>query len=160
MTKKHIVSALTLSTILLIAVTAAGCGGKSKSITVDPAALASSIAQSAVSSDTLTETAQAMLPAIYYISEDVLNSGCAYMSAGSTACEVAVIECKEAKQTADVKKLFEERVKSQSDLYASYNQGEVAKLDRAIIKTAGKYAVLAVCDDNEKAEALLTEAGF
>ena len=127
---------------------------------MDPASLAKSLAEQTVTSDTLTQTADAMLGTIYYLDDDTLSSGAAYMSAGSTACEAAVIECKDEKQPAAVKEKFEARVKSQSELYASYNQEEVAKLDKAIIKTAGRYAVLVVCDDQAKAEEILKEAGF
>ena len=89
-----------------------------------------------------------------------MEKGAAYLSNASTACEVAVIECKGTSQTEDVEKLFKTRVANQSELFASYNAGEVAKLDKAIIKTAGKYAVLCACDDTEKAEEILKNYGF
>ncbi len=138
-----------------------GCGGqKNSDVTVDTAAMAKELAENAVTSDTLTETASAMVGTIYNLSDDVLAGGSAYMSAGSTACEAAVLESKEASQTKDVESALETRVKNQSDLYASYNAGEVEKLDKAIIKSAGKYTVLVVCDDTDKAEEILNKYGF
>lgn len=137
-----------------------GCGGGKEEITVDVAKLAEELQSSTVTSDTLTATAPEMLSSIYFVDAQQMSTGAAYMSSGATACEVAVIECKEASQTGDVKKLFETRVKNQSDLFASYNAGEVAKLDKAVIKTGGKYAVLVVCDDTAKAEEILKEYGF
>lgn len=137
-----------------------GCGGGKKEITVDVEKLANELQSNTVTSDTLTATASEMLSSIYFVDAEQMANGAAYMSSGATACEVAVIECKEADQTADVKKLFETRVSNQSTLFASYNAGEVTKLDKAIIKTAGKYAVLAVCDDTVKAEEILKEYGF
>ena len=160
MINKRTATLKAVSVFLLAATLITGCGGKKKEISVDPASLASSIATEAVTSDTLTQTQASMLPTIYYIDESAMSNGSAYMSAGSTACEVVVIECKDASQAGSVKEKFESRVKSQSELYASYNQEEVAKLDKAIIKTAGKYAVLVVCDDTAKAEQILKEAGF
>ena len=56
--------------------------------------------------------------------------------------------------------LLKTRVKNQSELFASYNPDEAAKLDKAIVKSSGKYAVLVVCDDYDKAESILKDAGF
>ena len=135
-------------------------GGKKKEVTVDTASLAAQLSEKAVTSDTLTETSSAMIAGIYFIPEDTYQSGTAYMSSGATACEVAVIECKKADQTKAVEDLFKQRVASQSELYASYNAGEVEKLDKAVIKSVGKYSVLCVCDDAAGAENILKEAGF
>lgn len=136
-----------------------GCGGK-KEITVDVEKLANELQSGTVTSDTLTAAASEMLSSIYFVEAEQVTKGAAYMSSGASACEVAVIECKEASQTDAVKKLFETRVSNQSALFASYNAGEVAKLDKAVIKTAGKYAVLVVCDDTAKAEEILKGYGF
>ncbi len=132
----------------------------SKDITVDVDALAQELQSQAVTSDTLSSTSAQMLPSIYFIDADQMEKAAAYMSSGATACEVAVIECKEASQTSDVEKLFKNRVSNQSTLFASYNAGEVTKLDSAIIKSAGKYVVLCVCDDTAKAEEILKKYGF
>ena len=56
--------------------------------------------------------------------------------------------------------LLNTRVKNQKDLFSTYNADEAAKLDKAIVKTSGKYAVLCVCDDYDKAESILKDAGF
>ncbi len=154
---KIVLSSLLIASMCLLG----GCGGsKSKDVTVDTAAMAKELAENAVTSDTLTETASAMVGTIYNLSDDVLAGGSAYMSAGSTACEAAVLESKEASQTKDVESALQTRVKNQSDLYASYNAGEVEKLDKAIIKSAGKYTVLVVCDDTAKADEILKKYGF
>lgn len=145
-------------TLLALCLTACSKGGKD--ITVDVGALAGELQSEAVTSDTLSSTAEEMLPSIYFIDAETMEKGAAYTSTGATACEVAVIECKEASQTAEVEKLFETRVSSQSELFASYNAGEVSKLDSAIIKSAGKYVVLCVCDDTDKANEILKEYGF
>ncbi len=153
----------TLLTVLLTGVLFAltGCGGgSSKEVTVDTASLAKELTDSTVTSDTLTEAQSSMLSTIYYFTDDQTAGGTAYMSSGATACEVVVVECKDAKQTSAVEELFKTRVKNQSELYASYNAEEVTKLDNAIIKSAGKYTVLVVCDDTAKAESILKEAGF
>lgn len=144
---------------LILGLTACG-NGKSKDITVDAEKLANELQSETVTSDTLSSTAEQLLSSIYFVDDDQMAKGAAYMSSGATACEVAVIECKESAQTSEVEKLFKTRVANQSELFASYNAGEVSKLDKAIIKTSGKYAVLVVCDDTDKAESILKEYGF
>ena len=159
MITKKIMTALLAAAAAMFVLT--GCsGGKKKEISVQPDQLASEIASAAVTSDTLTPAAAEMIQGIYYISDDIYQNGSAYMSAGSTGCEVVVIECREASQTADVEKAFKDRVKSQQSLYESYAPEEAAKIKKAVIKTGGKYAVLVVCDDTGKAEEILKKAGF
>ena len=137
----------------------AGCAGKKKDITVDVEGLASSLAQETVNSGSLTKAA-ADPQTVYFFDENSYDSGVTYRSDGSIACEVAVITCKDASGTSDAEKKFKEHVDSQIELYESYNPAEVEKLKNAVIKSAGKYSVLCVCDDTGKAESLLKEAGF
>ena len=155
--QKHIA---VIGMLFLTVLALGGCSKKSKEVTVDAAKLAADLSSQAVSSEALTEMASAMVADTYYISKDIFANGVAYRGSGATACEVAVIECKDAGQTKDVEAKLKEHVASQSDLYASYNAGEVEKLDKAVIKSAGKYTVLCVCDDTGKAESILKESGF
>ena len=71
-----------------------------------------------------------------------------------------MIDCKDASKTEGVAEKFKSRVSSQKELYSTYNADEAGRLDKAIIKTAGQYAVLAVVDDTQKAEETLKAAGF
>lgn len=154
---KKLFTALMCTTLLVFGLT--GCGGSEKNITVDTAKLASELLTT-VTSDTLSETASDMLPSIYFFDANDIEEGVAYASSGATACEVAVVKSTDTKNTENIEKLFQTRVDNQSSLYASYNQGEVEKLDTAIIKSTGAYTVLCVCDDTDKANELLKEYGF
>ena len=147
-------------TAILSVIFLSACSGKSKEISVDTAKLAKELSEQAVTSEQLTQTADTMVATGYYIGEDIYAGGAAYKGSGATACEVAVIECKKADQTAEVEKLFKQHVESQSSLYADYNPGEVEKLDKAVIKSAGKYTVLCICDDTEKAQSILKNYGL
>ena len=139
-----------------------GCSGGKKGgdVTIDPAALAKELAEGSVTSEALTEMASSMIAGSYYISDDIYAGGSAWKGTGATACEVVVIEAKEAGKTGDVESKLKEHVASQSDLYASYAPEEVEKLDKAVLKSTGKYTVLCVCDDTAKAEEILKKAGF
>lgn len=154
---KKIVIAL-CAVLMMLGLTACG-GEKSKEVSVDTGKLAEELL-TAVTTDTLSQTASEMVPSIYGFSSDDTESSIAYASSGATACEIAVVQSKDSSKTGDMEKLFQSRVDSQSALYASYNEGEVAKLDKAIIKSAGAYTVLCVCDDTDKAEEILKNYGF
>lgn len=143
-----------------VALSLTACGGKEKKeISIDTARLAQDLLTT-VTSDQLTETASDMLPSIYFYEPDDVASAVAYASSGATACEVAVVQSKNAGDTEEIEKLFQTRVDNQSALYASYNEAEVSKLDEAIIKSAGTYTVLCVCDDPGKADEILKDYGF
>ncbi len=150
---------LCVSLLTLCAVLLGACSG-GKKVSVDPAALAKDLASEAVTSEELTQIADSMVAATYYIPDDTYAAGWAYKGSGATACEVAVIECKKAEQTKDVEKLLQDHVDSQSELYASYNPDEVKKLDKALIKSAGTYVVLCVCDNEDQATSIFKKAGF
>ena len=158
MKKRMIIQSLILAVLAVTILT--GCGGKKKAdVNVDVKALAAELNQ-AITSDTLTQAAEAMIKNVYYLDDDSCAAADAYWSDGTTACEVAVIDCGDASKTEGVTDKFKSRVSSQKDLYATYNADEAARLDKAIIRSAGKYAVLAVVDDTAKAEEILKKAGF
>ena len=156
--KKQMKTVLILAACLLLT----ACSGKKKDISVDVQKLADDLNAQTISSDTdtLSQTATDMLPAIYYLDAETVESAAAYMSGGATACEIAVIESKEEAGTKTVEEKLKKRVSSQSDLYASYNADEVSRLKEAVIKSAGRYTVLVVCDDTKKANEILKSCGF
>lgn len=151
-------AAILCAAAMAFSLTACG-GGKDKDVSIDTAKLAGDLLET-VTSDKLTETASDMLSSIYFFEDGAIEEGTAYASSGATACEIAVVKSSDAEKTADIEKLFQTRVNNQSDLYASYNEAEVTRLDDAIIKSAGAYTVLCVTDDVDKAENILKEYGF
>lgn len=151
------ITAIVCATVMALSLTACG-GTTTKEVSVDPNKLSESLLET-VTSDTLTKSSMD-LSTVYFYDTDKVNSAVAYASSGTTACEVAVIESKDASKAAEVEKNFKTRVENQKNLYASYNAEEAARLDDAIIKSAGVYTVLCVCDDNAKAEEILKESGF
>ncbi|MCD8336026.1 MAG: DUF4358 domain-containing protein [Lachnospiraceae bacterium] len=145
---------------LALSLTACGSGTKdNETVTIEISELAEALLDT-VTSDTLSETASSLVPSIYYLDEEEVASAVAYASSGATACEVAVIESTSADGTEDVESGMQTRVDNQIELYTSYNESEAARLETAIIKSAGVYTVLCVCDDTDAAEALLESYGF
>lgn len=151
-------AAILCAAAMALSLTACG-GGNDKDVSIDTAKLSGELLET-VTSDQLSETASDMLSSIYFFEDGTIETGTAYASSGATACEVAVVQSKDAKNTAEVEKLFRTRVSNQSELYASYNEAEVARLEEAIVKSAGAYTVLCVTDDTDKANDILKEYGF
>ena len=118
--------------IFMAAVILTGCGGSKKAdVTVDVQKVADELNKT-VTSEQLTSVTNDMI----------------------------VIECKDADAAASVEKVFEQRKSDRTDLFASYNEGEVSKLDSAVLETAGKYVAWCVTDDADAAKKVLDEYGF
>lgn len=137
-----------------------GCGGGGSSKEIDVAKTADDLNSSVITTDQLSETKSEMLGSIYFFEDGQVESSKVYMSGNATADEIVVVQCKDEDAAKAVTELLKTRVKNQTELFSSYNPDEAAKLEKAIIKTNGKYVVLCVCDDYDKAESILKDAGF
>lgn len=146
--------------VLMCAFAACGKEEGGGAVTASADEIAKDLAENAVTSDTLSPITSDILASTYFVDMDKVTDSAAYLSTGASACEAAVIQCKDSDYTSEVKQLFETRVSNQSELFGSYNAGEVKKLDSAIIKISGNYVVLFVGDNTDQAEEILTKAGF
>lgn len=147
--------------ILLAAMTITACSGeKDKNINVDIKKMAEEIQTQSITSGELKETTGDIFASTYFVDMSKVDESAAYLSSASTACEIAVVKCKDSTYAAEVETLFKNRAESQSKLFATYDTTEAAKLDSAIVKTAGNYVVLCVVDDTAKAEEVLKSSGF
>lgn len=155
---KKRLSVLLFAVLMIFVLTACG-GKKEKDINVDITKLCEEL-QTTVTSGSLATVTPELQASTYFFDLSKVEESAAALNSGANACEVAIVKCKDTDYTSEVKSLFETRVKNQSALFADYAAGEVAKLEAALIKTAGKYVVLCVTDDAKKAEELLKEAGF
>ncbi len=146
--------------VVMSAFVLTACGGGSSSKEIDVAKTADDLNSSVITTDTLSETKSEMLASIYFFEDGQVEESKVYMSGNATANEIVVLKCKDEDAAKAAAELLKNRIKKQSELFASYNADEAAKLDKAIVKTSGKYAVMCVCDDYDKAESILKEAGF
>ncbi len=135
------------------------CGKKGSDANVDIAKLSTDL-KATVTSGELADISADMIASTYFVEADQIEEASASLSSGATACEVAIIKCKESGDVKSVQDKFKTRVENQTALYADYNQPEVEKLNEAIIDTNGNYVVLCVTDDVEAAKNVLKEAGF
>lgn len=146
--------------VLMLALGACGKSSEGTGVSASADEIAKDLAENAVTSDTLSSISADILASTYFVDMEKVEDSAAYLSTGASSCEATVIKCSDSSYASEVEGLFKTRVKNQSDLFASYNAGEVKKLDAAIIKTSGSYVVLFVGDDTDKAEDILTKAGF
>lgn len=158
--RKHRNRIAVTAAAILAALALTACSGSGKAKDVDVAKTADELNSSVITTDTLTETKQEMLGSIYFFEDGQVVNSKVYMSGNATADEIVVVECKDEDTAKKVAELLNTRVKNQKDLFAAYNADEAAKLDKAIVKSSGKYVVLCVCDDYDKAESILKDAGF
>ncbi|MBP3872224.1 MAG: DUF4358 domain-containing protein [Lachnospiraceae bacterium] len=151
-----LVAALAVSAFALTA--CSGSGNSSKEI--DVVKTADDLNSSVITSDQLTETKSEMLGSIYFFEDGQVEKSKVYMSGNATADEIVVVQCKDEDAAKSAAELLKTRVKNQTELFSTYNADEAAKLEKAIVKNTGKYAVLCVCDDYDKAESILKDVGF
>ena len=158
-----------LKKLLLLAVCCAftallftACGKKSDSgsadVSVDVNQLCKDL-EGTIDSE-VSEVSNDVIASTYFFDMDKIEAAAAALNSGSNACEVVVLKCKDASYVSEATDLLKNRVESQSTLFASYNAPEVAKLEAAVLKTAGNYVVFCVTDHTDKAEEIVKEAGF
>ena len=142
--------------VLVFALTA--CGQKSSEVTVDINQLATSLQESITSE--MAEVSSDIFASTYFMDMDKIDESIAYLNSGAYAGEIAIVKCKSSDYVSEAEQLFQTRAENQAALFSDYNAEEAAKLDSAIVKSAGNYVVFCVPDDTAKAEEVLKEAGF
>ena len=116
----------------LALMTLAACGGSSSQADFDPSELADALR----------------------------DSGCfckVYLGTGATAEEIAVVECTDKDAASAAAEAFDKRVESQIKAYENYVPSELTKLDKAIVRSSGSYAVYVTAADADGAGAIVDE---
>lgn len=158
--KKYLYLALA-ALLAVLSLTACGGSAKPKEVTISVSDLSKQLTESVNEGMLSSEPAVTdIVASTYFLDMEKIEDSSTYLSTAASASEVSVVLCKDSSYTAEVESLFKSRVKSQSDLYASYAPDEAKKLDASIIKTSGNYVVLCVADDKDKANDILEKAGF
>ena len=138
---------------LLCGVLLCGCGNKT--VSFDVSALGNDLKSQIVYQDELMELDADTASMFLNLSDiDIVNSAI-YEGSGATAEEIVVLECSSADEASKAKSMLEDRVKEQKESFTDYVPGELTKLDAAVIKSAGNYAILSVSDDSSKASSII-----
>lgn len=151
--KKFILAALL--TVSVVSVFLAGCG--SKEANFDVKALGSDLNSKIVYQDTLSELDVDTASMFLNLADVNIANASIYEGSGATAEEIVVLECATAEDAAKAKEVLQTRVSEQIESFTDYVPAELTKLNSAVIKVNGKYAVLSVCDTPEEASKIISE---
>lgn len=151
--KKFILAALLTASV--VSVFLAGCG--SKEANFDVKALGSDLNSKIVYQDTLSELDVDTASMFLNLADVNIANASIYEGSGATAEEIVVLECATAEDAAKAKEVLQTRVSEQIESFTDYVPAELTKLNSAVIKVNGKYAVLSVCDTPEEASKIISE---
>lgn len=147
-------SRLTAVLAALVILTA-GCGGD-KAKEIDAKALAGSLLSEVTYEDELQELSEQMA-VMQFDTEDGVKIYL-YMGGGATAEEVAVFEAPDEeaakKQLDHVKDFVDDQIETERD----YRPEEVKRLEAAVLERRGKYVILCVSSDSDKAKEIIEKA--
>lgn len=138
-----------------LAILTAGCGGD-KAKTIDAKALADSLLSEISYEDELEELSEEMA-AMSIDTEDGVKTWL-YMGSGATSEELAVFETPDEetakKQLEHVKDFVDDQIEAERD----YRPEEVKRLEDAVLEQRGKYVILCVSADSDKAKEIIEKA--
>lgn len=139
--------------VLVMSALLTGCG--SKDIQIDVNALGNDLNTQIEYQDELMQIDADMAAMFLNLSElDIVN--CAiYEGSGATAEEIVVIECADESNAKNAQNVLSERVAEQKESFTDYVPEEIPKLDSAVIRICGKYAILSVSGDAKKAQSII-----
>ena len=146
--KKILVLSVIASAVIL-----AGCGDKKTEFNVTDLGneLVTSISYDDELSPLDIDTARMLLN----LSDINIVDSAIYEGSGATAEEIIVLKCSSEGDVTKAKNMMDERVAEQKESFEDYVPQELPKLDSAVIKTSGTYAVLSVSGDSAGAEKII-----
>lgn len=150
MNKRILRAAFVAGMILL-----AGCGSKKADFEVDE--LGDALNTQITYKDELGQLDLQTAAMFINISGIDIVDGVVYEGSGATAEEIVVFKCASDEEAAKAKAVLEERVEEQIESFTDYVPEELTKLNAAVIRVNGEYAVLSVSDDPKSANAIIDE---
>ena len=128
----------------------AGCGGKN-AVEADVEAITDGLKGAVTIKDEQT-TPEITVDQLYGIdAADVVKAK--YYTGTSTAEEIVAIEAKDEDTAVRIKEALDKHIQEQKEIYADYAPEELTKLGNPVLVSKGKYVVLCVSDENDKANA-------
>lgn len=125
------------------------CGGKKADFDVDT--LGSELNEQITYADTLMPLDLDTAGMFLNLSGINVTKAAIYEGSGGTAEEIVVLECATEDDAKKAEEVLKTRVSEQIESFTDYVPGELTKLNAAVIKVNGKYAVLSVSDTPDEA---------
>lgn len=149
--KKNITIIVTI--VLLVAAMLAACGGKKADF--DVASLGSDLDTKITYQDSLMEMDVDTAGMFLNLSDVAVTKAAIYEGSGGTAEEIVVLECATDDDAKKAEQVLKTRVAEQIESFTDYVPEELTKLNDAVIKVNGKYAVLSVSDSPDEARKII-----
>ena len=147
--------------VLILVLLLPGCSQEKvpADLDVDVDALANALISGISYEDQMSPLDDGAFQALYGIDPDggLIDDFAVYASTGATAEEVAVLEAEEGADTDPLKELIEERIEAQKEGFENYVPAELEKLSDPVVVTKGRYVVMCLSNDNEKAKEIIGE---
>ena len=141
-----------VAVIAAICVMVAGCGKKAD---FDISALATDLDTKITYADTLEPMGVEMAGMFLNLSDVNITTAAIYEGTGATAEEIRVLECATDEDAKKAEQVLRDRVSEQIESFTDYVPEELTKLNAAVIKVSGKYAVLSVSDSPDEAKKII-----
>ncbi len=145
--------AIVLSVVFTLSL--AACGGGKGDFDVD--ALGNDLSTKITYADSLGKMDIDTASMFMNLSEVNVVKAAIYEGSGGTAEEIVVLECASDADAAKAEQVLKDRVSEQIESFTDYVPGELTKLNAAVIKVSGKYAVLSVSDTPDEAKKLIDQ---
>lgn len=146
-----LINVLVMSAVSISVLT--GCAKNEKEL--DVLNLADRLKNEITYEDELSITEEDLLFRLYSINPEDLSTYKAYHGTGATAEEILAAQAVDAEAAGRIKEAVEERIAEQIESFENYVPKEVGKLEQAVVCTEGRYVVLCVSNDSEKAKKII-----
>ncbi len=149
MMKKITLAAAVLAVLGMLA----GCGGKKADFDVE--ALGNDLSTKITYADTLAPMDIDTAGMFLNLSGLNITKAAIYEGSGGTAEEIVVLELASEEDASKAEEVLKTRVSEQIESFTDYVPEELTKLNAAVIKVSGKYAVLSVSDTPDDARKII-----
>lgn len=132
---------------------AAGCSGQAKEI--EPSALAKALAEGVPFDSELDAMSEEQIGNFITIPQGA--KAAAYMSDGSTAEEIFIVQCASSADADSVKAEIETLIADQKADATRYNAEEAARIEKAVFQKNGNCVILCIASDPQAVNAVIQE---
>lgn len=136
----------------VLVISLCSCGS---SFQLDTAKLADEIRSADLFLDSLAPVSENVIKKVVGLSTDSISEFVYEIGTGATGEEFAVITCK---SESDAKKIKDEIIKRQEDLYntyESYSPESLPRISNAVVEQKGIYVIFVSCDRDSDAQKLV-----
>ncbi len=144
---------MTVIAAVFAALVLAACGGKKADF--DVASLGNDLATKISYEDELAPMDLDFAGMFLNLSDVNVTKAAIYEGSGGTAEEIIVFECASEDDAKKAEQVLKTRVSEQIESFTDYVPEELTKLNAAVVKVSGKYAVLSVSGSPDEAKKII-----